>query len=530
MFRVLFWLIVGFLFSQEKTIMPYDWSGHQGYVNIYGKYMWNQDWTSGPFFFDGTFASYPSLFGPEIESGFINFNPDSLLLDTSTVTSYFDYVQGDYYLDKLAIAAEYKENGRYCHLHGFKRTYAGAYNQYTPLNTAPRPIQQTYTAHYVSKKDQDEASVAIGYFNTNSGLPDTVGKSLIDSRITSSNLYWNHSAEPFFFKLEGNNFLQRYNTDHSMAITSQVRYLTRSRYHGSFNWKHDENMTLSFNVTANGRVLRDTLFKAMTWNELALAGNYSFLSLKTGIVKTRDQTQWVAKGSANFQWRDLSITAQLDRDVVPVHVSLTDSLALETWDRLGISGQWNLSKLSFTAWIFRNQYSRDLNLGNSYPPKSGSNIWIAGDLAAKLKETWFLSIQYEHQGLNGFISDGIGDRINIKILGQHKLFKGNLNLSTSLSLHGWLNREYRYVIHPVEFYPVNWTSDDDLMDKWFVNLFIIAQVRSFMLKYELHNVAQILNSFSFIDLGTSDFTLDVNPFFPPNRRLASLSLEWHFID
>ena len=77
--------------------MPYDWSGHQGYVIINGRYMWNQDWTSGPFFFDGTYTNYPSLFGPEILSGFMGTSSDSLLLDTNTVTSYFDYVQGDYF-------------------------------------------------------------------------------------------------------------------------------------------------------------------------------------------------------------------------------------------------------------------------------------------------------------------------------------------------------------------------------------------------------------------------------------------------
>ncbi|SVB60404.1 uncharacterized protein METZ01_LOCUS213258, partial [marine metagenome] len=32
MSRNILWLIISMLFSQEKTIIPYDWSGHQGYV------------------------------------------------------------------------------------------------------------------------------------------------------------------------------------------------------------------------------------------------------------------------------------------------------------------------------------------------------------------------------------------------------------------------------------------------------------------------------------------------------------------
>ena len=530
MFRIFFWLIVGLLYSQERMIMPYDWSGHQGYVIINGRYMWNQDWTSGPFFFDGTYTNYPSLFGPEILSGFMNTSSDSLLLDTNTVTSYFDYVQGDYFLDKLAIATEYIRNGRYFHLHGFKRTFAGAYSQYTPPNTTIRPIQQTYTAHYVSNKDQDEASVAIGHFNTNSGLPDTIGISLIDSRVTTTNIYWKHSKENFFYKLEGNNFLHRYDTDHSMALTSRVRYLTRARYQGSFQWKKDENSSLSFFVTTNDRTLRGNSFNKISWNELSILGDYSFISLKTGIVNIGNNIQWVANGSTKFQWKNYSVNTRLKRDIIPVHAFISDSLTLETRDLIEISGKWSIQKLSMNVWIYNNQYhnSPHLSFGNNNIPTIVSNTWIAGELTTKLRDTWLFSVYYGHQESEGFMSDGIGDRINIRLLGKNKLFAGKLDLATSLSVHGWLNREYSSAIHPTEFYPIAWTSDSSLKDKWFVNLSIIGQVRSFILKYELHNVAQIMTSF--IDFGDSDFTLDLNPFFPPNGRLASLSIEWHFID
>ena len=180
--------------------------------------------------------------------------------------------------------------------------------------------------------------------------------------------------------------------------------------------------------------------------------------------------------------------------------------------------------------MFLNQYhySSNLSLGNNNIPTIVSNTWIAGELATKLRDAWLFSVYYGHQESEGFISDGIGNRINIRFLGKNKLFKGKLDLVTSLSVHGWLNREYTSAIHPTEFYPIAWISDSSLKDKWFVNLSIIGQVRSFILKYELHNVAQIMTSF--IDFGDSDFTLDLNPFFPPNRRLASLSIEWHFID
>ena len=60
--------------AQDKLNMPYDYSRHQGYVINNGSMMWNEDWRSGFFFFDGTFANYPSTFGTQIDSNY--FFPD----------------------------------------------------------------------------------------------------------------------------------------------------------------------------------------------------------------------------------------------------------------------------------------------------------------------------------------------------------------------------------------------------------------------------------------------------------------------
>ena len=67
--------------AQDKLNMPYDFSRHQGYVINNGSIMWNEDWSSGNFFFDGTFSNYPSIFGPQIESGYFNSTIDSTLYE-----------------------------------------------------------------------------------------------------------------------------------------------------------------------------------------------------------------------------------------------------------------------------------------------------------------------------------------------------------------------------------------------------------------------------------------------------------------
>ena len=95
-------LFLSLLFSKNIKTLPFDWGGQFGYVNSHGAILWNTDWRSNRLFFDGTWAIYPTMFGPEIEEG---FNLDHLLqikdLDTTGINSNFKYVQGDYLLDRF---------------------------------------------------------------------------------------------------------------------------------------------------------------------------------------------------------------------------------------------------------------------------------------------------------------------------------------------------------------------------------------------------------------------------------------------
>ena len=175
-----------------------------------------------------------------------------------------------------------------------------------------------------------------------------------------------------------------------------MRYLTRSRYQGSFQWKKDENSSLYFFVTTNDRTLRENSFNKISWNELSMMGDYSFISLKTGIVKTGNDIQWVTNGSTKFQWKNYSVGTRLKRDVIPVHTFISDSLTLETRDLIEISGKWSIKKLSINVWIYNNQYhySSNLSLGNNNIPTIVSNTWIAGELATKLRDAWIFSVYY----------------------------------------------------------------------------------------------------------------------------------------
>ena len=60
--------------------MPFDWGGQFGYLNQGGAIFWNSDWRSNNLLFDGTWTTYPRMFGPEIEKGFKSKNLDMATL------------------------------------------------------------------------------------------------------------------------------------------------------------------------------------------------------------------------------------------------------------------------------------------------------------------------------------------------------------------------------------------------------------------------------------------------------------------
>ena len=173
--------------AQNKINMPYDFSRHQGYIIKDGTILWNEDWYCWSFFFDGTFENYPSTFGPYIESKYFVDIVDSSSIDTNQTLSYFDWVQGDYYLDNLDIGVNYSKDSRRGFLHGFKKDMQELIINTLSGSSAPSPIRYTYLGTYQSKTENNVIDISIGNFNSNFGLLDSLGTSFIDSRITSSN-------------------------------------------------------------------------------------------------------------------------------------------------------------------------------------------------------------------------------------------------------------------------------------------------------------------------------------------------------
>ena len=119
MLRIILTFSASIMFSQSIENISYDFIKHQGHILNKGSLVWNEDWYSNGLFFDGTFANYPSTYGPLIEERFLKPIEDISSLDSSNTSSYFDYVQGDYYLDNLDLGIKYSNPGRVINLHAF---------------------------------------------------------------------------------------------------------------------------------------------------------------------------------------------------------------------------------------------------------------------------------------------------------------------------------------------------------------------------------------------------------------------------
>ena len=120
--------------------------------------------------FDGTWAIFPQMYGDNIMQGFSGYLQQNNASDSSNVSSYLNYNQGDYGLDKFSFWLENFSKSRNFRIQAFKRSFLGNLNQY--YYGTYQPLQQSYIISYETNDSLDHSGLSIGHFNTYSGFPD----------------------------------------------------------------------------------------------------------------------------------------------------------------------------------------------------------------------------------------------------------------------------------------------------------------------------------------------------------------------
>ena len=531
MIRILIFLLISIVFAQNKLNMPYDFSKHQGYIINNGNIVWNQDWQSGHFFFDGTFSNYPSTFGPNIESNYYNTTLDTVMSDSSYTSSYFDYMQGDYYLDNLDIGIKYAVDNKLARLHAFKKRYAGAYNQYTILSGPPNPIHYTYLGTYSIKGHKNKLDLSIGNFNSDFGLLDSLGTGFIDSRITSSNISYTREYDSTYFKINAHNFLQRYSSQHSEFSISGVRYLTRTKVAGSIIFLRKHNYNFSIIADINKRSLRSESFKSIGWGSMKIGLNHNNYSFNVGGISIENNQNFIVDGKINYSQGRFMVKTGFNHYYKPLHIVLLDSTSFEERDQLMFNGLWSLNKIKIGTHVYSNSVERnikDSQYNSLLLPNNSSNIWFYGFIKYQAFDNLLLELGYNKMSSDDYITDGINERINLKLNNYFKLFSQAMTVYTSLSVSGFLGRNNDYVLHPIDQYPIKIDSDNLLKNIWLMNFSVSFRVKSLYVKYEMNNLTNII--YDYLGSDEQDNNIQFNPYFPSMRRLASLSIKWNFID
>ena len=525
-------LSVSLLFSKNIESLPFDWGGQFGYVNNHGAILWNTDWRSNRLLFDGTWAIYPTMFGPEIDQG---FNLDHSLqikdLDTTGIKSNFKYDQGDYLLDRFDITLSYGLKNRHAKIHGFKRTYAGNINQYS--NGTLQPQQQSYIFEYQSIKNRDHSGYSLGHFNTFSGFPDSLEGGLVDNRITSSNFFWNRSGNKVNTKLEIDYFLQRYKTDHSLAEELDPRYLSRNRYKLELKTslkKYEGYLTFIKNI----RSIKSETFYSNEWDKISFKFGQAIMNATVGVTYLNEAYYFERALTIGKNFNSVNINFYYNLEHKPIHPyysifhsnikygmneleSISGSLILKFKENLFST---KISRFEDKTHIIDEIVQDSMNFKPNY---------FKADFIFRTNMIPFLitEINYVIQEQDGFYSPAVGDLLRLKLGSSFKLFDQNMIIDLNGQLKHYRRRKTRSNFNFIEMVPI---LNHDTKVQQPINIFnasISARVSKLTVSYEWYNIAQLI--FGSIGSDQNNY-LELQPDMPVLGRQINLNISWAFQD
>ena len=525
-------LLLSLIYSQQMNVIPFDWSGQFGYVNNNGAIMWNQDWESNQLLFDGTWSIYPRMYGPEIENGFGVESNDTTNFDSSLVTSYFKYDQGDYLLDRFSMGSNYTEQKRKIHFHAFKRSYYGNFGQYN--NESNQPNQQSYILAYESKKGNDVAGVSMGHFNTYSGIADSSSRGLVNNRITSMNTFWNGSFGNFNSKIVLDQFLQRYQVNHSLSAFNSIRYLTRFRAGGELNWKD----LITVGVKKNSRSVRIDSLITIDWTRYYIKNDLSIFNIDMGLTNLNNKTNIDYTVEMKYRIKSFLLNAGIQKDVKPIHPYYLFRNYSENISPISIISNY-YSGIEWTG----NQTNASLNFVNLLDKNvywefvisdTTNYLWQESDhhqlnLNYKTSIIPFVDFEIKYATQNSFniYGGGIGYFLNYNIKSNLNLFDGFMLVDLKLGVDRYINRLKNSIIHPIEMVPMTVYTRENLDDIALFNGSITAYISTFTIHFEWINITEMV--LSSIGSEQNNF-FEIHPEMPLMGRQTNFSVEWHFLD
>ncbi|NHZ86658.1 MAG: hypothetical protein GWP19_12390 [Planctomycetia bacterium] len=536
--------------------IPYDWSGQYGVISNNGRLMWNQDWELGVLLIDGTFANYPTRFGSSYKNNFRLSNTGEYYKrlysfpDSSQIKSSIDYYRGDFSYDQLEIDAQFSEKTRIISFNGFKRTYNGPYGQFIDSNGVKNPLQQSYRIDYSSKKEDELLDVSIGYFITDSRLNLNDPADFIHKeKIISAGIGYSKNFATWQYKNHGA-FFQQYYKFYKINGDSVRAYLNRFHLNQVITKKLKNSDLLKFGIEVDNQALstadairQDRLGtkKDRSWS--TIYGGWEKQSFGLKIGTTIAQKEIVpyfnifthSKNSKLIKWN-----SYLKYEAVPKQIfnwyRLWNKL-FEKWltAHFYIGTQWKNIPVDVNIdWInFQRSSFIDYGLVDEVPFDLSNNL-ISGSIATEIPliRAWKININYRHTFESNFYSDGIGDRVQVGVTVNERLFKNNMLASLRLWGDAYLNHHSNLVFmgfHYGQYY--NFDTKSALSDYWVFNFELSAKISKMTIMWKVNNILQTAESITnqlFPNLDENYLLITNNNNFPPMNRFITFNVIWNF--
>lgn len=539
---LLLFLFVSFfsqMLSADPESFPYEWSGQFGHLSDQGQVIWNQDWMSGPLVLDGSWMHFPHRYGPGLFNQRAKYKrtipkeesfPDSLVIQ-----NYFDYVRGDYLFDQLEADAVFANETRKIRLNGFKRTFAGVYNQYAnPTDISQSPNQQTYRIDYQSKTESEYVNASAAMVVTHAGVPDTLGSAVHQDHILTAGLHWKTRLLSQVLDIHVSSFSQKMTTSFSL---NKTRIYLQHPYLNIRLSRPEPEWFTGLGVKGQGRNTYDQLNsikKTLFWFNGYLYGQFKRLEWKIGpgFALNSNLFFWHGNMELDLSKNHWINTLSYDQDIQTQHPSYGGQISSEDlkdyWMHRKASAdfirEFNSGRLESNLRWSALDISETNELMDSYSASIGTGwtIWRGWEIDGNL------SFRYKLNEL----TDGAKNKVSASFTAHELLFNRNMDASVNLSVNGWLNRQGSAAIHPVYGAPHSIEDGSALPDIWLTNLEVKAVISSMTITWTVHNLLNTTESGVrqiYGDVEQDLFWLNTTPFFVyPEGRLITFGVYWTF--
>ena len=512
------------LFSENIKNIPYDWVGQFGLFKQNGKVLFNTDWKSNRLLFDGALSNFPIMYGENVENNFEEQLKPNFIenrIDSSKFLSKINYKQGDFSLDQFSFHLDSKQKNRSYDLIGFKRSYFGSQNQY--FHNSLQPIQQSYMGTFSSKKDNSLGIISIGHFNTYSGFPDSVDQSYLSNRITNANTHLQHSKGNLNLIFSLDNFLQRYKSSHSLALTSNSRYLTRNTLQVKVESFVKDNIEYSLGFILNKRSLKLDSILNQNWNNYYLSVGYKGIDVYFDLASIGDKQVYnysadIKKLTQNFDFR--FCFKEENKPMHPYYYFKYSDSAFKLIEKnryKSLTAKWSSTH---NAFISRISSLKDINATQTENAETQS-IYV--EYINTMFQSLELGLMYNKEKFVTYHTGGLGDWMGLDIKSKFRLFSGYMDITLNINAKHFSERVSKIYFNPIEYVPVL-RSEYKSEEMNILNCNIRAKVSSFTIQYSWINMLELFN---YNKKGTE---VQFNPEMPLNGWQKNISIEWHFID